>query len=302
MKESDLPPTELPNPKSHDLDRLPPERAAELLLVEEAASVGRLPSVKGKIAKTALMAERSIRAGGRLVYVGAGTSGRLGVLDAVECVPTFRCPPGLVVGVIAGGDRALKEAVEGAEDDTEAGKRSLVDLRVDEKDTVVGIAACGRTPFVLAALREARRRGAGTAFISTELPPDAPEVDVFIPLPVGPEVLAGSTRLKAGTATKIVLNAISTTAMIRLGKVYRNLMVDLQPTNEKLRRRAVRLVCELADAKPETAEKILRETDWEVKTAVLVLKASVPPARARELLKQSGGRLGEALCACGIKP
>jgi N-acetylmuramic acid 6-phosphate etherase len=303
MRDPDLPPTELPNLRSADLDRLSPHGIVELMLREEADAVGRLPRRAGAIAGIAEAAAASLRSGGRLVYVGAGTSGRLGVLDAVECVPTFRCDPSMVVGIIAGGHTALMRAVEGAEDDAEAARAALDRLAVSRKDTVVGIAACGQTPFVLGALEEAKRREAQTALITAgtvHLPPPIEAcIDTTVVLEVGPEVLTGSTRLKAGTATKIVLNAISTTAMIRLGKVYRNLMVDLKPTNEKLRRRAVRLVCELAGVEPDRARLTLAASAWEVKTAVLALRSSRSPAEARSLLGSCGGFLGRALDEAG---
>ena len=295
MPNPELPPTELPNPQSGDLDRADTVEIVRLMFRQEAESVARLLGVALAVAQLAEEAYRSLKAGGRLIYVGAGTSGRLGVLDAVECVPTFRCDPSMVVGVIAGGPQALRKAVEGAEDNRSAGREAIVRLGVGERDTVVGIAACGHTPYVLAALEEAAARQARTGLISAGLPPNPPPLTVHIPLPAGPEILAGSTRLKAGTATKIILNAVSTSAMVRLGKVYKNLMVDLRPTNEKLRRRAVRLVKELAEVGEKQALRALKQADWEVKTAVLMLRRSLSVPQARKLLAASEGHLGRAL-------
>jgi N-acetylmuramic acid 6-phosphate etherase len=295
MPPPDLPPTERPNPRSADLGALTAAGLVGLLLREEAESVARLPSLAEEVAKVVEYASASLRRGGRLIYVGAGTSGRLGVQDAVECVPTFRCDPAMVVGVIAGGDAALKRSIEGAEDDSDGGRAAMHRLGVCSNDTIVGIAACGHTPFVCAALSEAKKLGAAVALVSAGAPDRSLPLDVHISLPTGPEVLTGSTRLKAGTATKIILNAISTATMVRRGKVYRNLMVDLRPTNEKLRKRAVRLVVELAGVDAAKARETLLAAGWEVKTSVLALRASISPAEARAALAACDGFLGRAL-------
>lgn len=295
MRPADIPPTELPNPRSARLDALPPRDAAALLIGEEAAAAAALRDRAGAAAEIAVWAADSLRRGGRLVYIGAGTSGRLGVLDAVECVPTFRTDPRDVVGLIAGGPAALTQAVEGAEDDEADGRAQMRAIGVDARDTVVGIAACGTTPFVLAALREAKARGARTALVTAGAPSPEDFLDALVTLPSGPEVLTGSTRLKAGTATKIILNAISTTAMICLGKVYRNLMVDLRPTNSKLRARAVRLVGELAGADAPAARAALEASRWRVKVAVIALRKGMAPDDAARLLEEHGGFLGKAL-------
>ncbi|HNS00046.1 MAG TPA: N-acetylmuramic acid 6-phosphate etherase [Planctomycetota bacterium] len=291
----EIPPTELSNPRSSRLDALSPAEAAALLMGEEAEAVAALKDRAHSVAEVAVWAADSLRRGGRLIYVGAGTSGRLGVLDAVECVPTFRTEPRQVVGIIAGGPAALTRAVEGAEDNEEEGRAQVRGLEVDARDTVVGIAASGRTPFVLAALREAKARGARAALVTAGHPPPGEPLDALVLLPSGPEVLTGSTRLKAGTATKIVLNAISTTAMICLGKVYRNLMVDLRPTNNKLRARAVRLVRELTGAEATAARAALEAAQWSVKVAVIALRRGLEPEAAERLLAQHGGFLGKAL-------
>ena len=216
------------------------------------------------------MIAHSLRRGGRLFYAGAGTSGRLGILDASECPPTFRLPPDRVQGIIAGGRAALWQSVEGAEDDAAAGAAALAHRGVKPKDVVVGIAAGGRTPFVWGVLGEARQRGARTILLCCnprlEIPP-ARRPDLVIAPDTGPEVLTGSTRLKAGTATKIILNIFTTLAMVRLGKVMGNLMVDLHPSNEKLRARAVRIVQTLTGAGAAAARAALEKAKWRVKAA-----------------------------------
>lgn len=234
--------------------------------------------------------------GGRLVYIGAGTSGRLGVLDASECPPTFNTPPGLVVGVIAGGRRALTESVEAAEDDPDAGVADIVALDITAADAVVGIAASGRTPYVLGAVAEARRRGAFTVGVAcnagTAL---AAVVDVAIEVVVGPEVVSGSTRLKAGTAQKMVLNMLSTGAFVLSGKTYGNLMVDVRATNEKLRQRAVHIVREATDLDAHDATAVLAGAGGEIKTAIVVALAGVSPEQARARIARHGGRVRAAL-------
>jgi N-acetylmuramic acid 6-phosphate etherase len=233
--------------------------------------------------------------GGRLIYVGAGTAGRLGVLDASECPPTFGTPPGLVLGIIAGGPAAILSAQEGAEDDLAAGARIVDELGIDALDAVVGIAASGRTPYVIGALRAARGRGAATIALScNERTPLSDEAELAIEVPVGPEVLAGSTRLKAGTAQKLVLNMISTIAMVRLGKTWGNLMVDLRATNAKLRERAIRITQAVTSADRATAEAALEASGWEVKPAVLIIELGVDMEEARRRLARNG-RLRDAL-------
>ncbi|MCW3814012.1 N-acetylmuramic acid 6-phosphate etherase [Micromonospora sp. DR5-3] len=237
-----------------------------------------------------------LAAGGRLLYVGAGTAGRLGVLDASECPPTFSTPPELVRAVIAGGPAALFAAQEGVEDDEAAGAQAIADCAITAADAVVGISASGRTPYVLAAVRAARQRGALTVGLSCNADtPLSAAADQAIEVPVGPEVLAGSTRLKAGTAQKLVLNMISTISMIRLGKTYDNLMVDLRVTNAKLRDRAVRIIRRVTGAPRAEAEAALDRADLDVKTAILMLDGPVDGADPRQRLAASGGRLRKAL-------
>jgi N-acetylmuramic acid 6-phosphate etherase len=234
--------------------------------------------------------------GGRLFYFGAGTSGRLGVLDASECPPTFRTDPEMVQGVIAGGMEAMFRAKEGAEDSAEGGARDVDDRKIGKNDVVCGIAAGGTTPYVHGALRRARELGAGTIFVTcVQKTPVEAEVDVEIRPQTGPEVLTGSTRLKAGTATKLVLNQLTTITMIRLGKCYENLMVDLKASNSKLQDRAARIVCTLTDASRERAVELLGQSDGHVKVAIVMHKRSVTADVARALLASAGGHLRKAL-------
>jgi len=265
-----LSPTEQRNPRSMNLDRMPLAEAIELFLSEDAKLPGALRAEHAKIERGVRFIVQSFRSGGRLFYVGAGTSGRLGVLDASECPPTFRSDPELVQGIIAGGQQALWSAVEGAEDDAEAGGRAVIFRGVTRKDTVVGIAASGRTPFVWGALREAKRRGAKTILLCFNpnliiAPADRPAL-VIAPR-IGPELLTGSTRLKSGTATKLILNIFTTLAMVQSGKVLGNLMIDVKASNVKLRDRAVRMVRELTGADYETAQRALLKSNWKIKEA-----------------------------------
>jgi N-acetylmuramic acid 6-phosphate etherase len=271
----ELSPTERRNPRSMKLDRLPLAGALELMWSEEAKIPDVLRTQRQPVEKLIRLAVRAFQTGGRLFYVGAGTSGRLGVLDASECPPTFRTPPEQVQGIIAGGVKALHSAVEGAEDDAGAGARAVEFRGVGKNEVVVGIAASGRTPFVWGALAEARRRGAKTALICfnphlTFARGQKP--DLVIAPDLGPEVLTGSTRLKAGTATKLILNAVTTLAMVRRGKVIGNLMVDLNPSNVKLRDRAVRIVAELTGADRASAQETLENHRWIVQAAVQALR------------------------------
>jgi N-acetylmuramic acid 6-phosphate etherase len=247
----------------------------ELMLDAEVKTVPALRREREPILQAVELAAATLKRGGRIFYAGAGTSGRLGILDASECPPTFRASPEMIQGIIAGGQRAIWQAVEGAEDDAEAGARALAYRRPTAKDLVVGIAASGRTPFVWGALGAAKKIGAKTVLLcfNPSLQIDKPHrPDVVIAPNLGPEILTGSTRLKSGTATKIVLNMMSTIAMVRLGKVIGNLMVDLNPSNIKLRDRAIRILRELTNCSPEAAEEALNESGWVVKDAWLSLK------------------------------
>lgn len=265
-----LSPTEQRNPLSEKLDKLPLSKAVALMIAEESKVGPALMKEKRKIERAVEMVVEAFQRGGRLFYVGAGTSGRLGILDAVECPPTFRIPPHRVQGILAGGQSAIWKSVEGAEDSPSAGA-SAIDYRgVNQRDVVIGIAASGRTPFVWGALTEARKKGAKTALICFNpyliIPKDA-RPDLIIAPNVGPEVLTGSTRLKAGTATKVILNTLTTLAMVRMGKVISNLMVDLNASNRKLRERAVRIVQAVTGADATKAHATLEKCNWVVKAA-----------------------------------
>lgn len=268
-------PTEARNPRSRRLDRMALPAAIDLMLSEESLVPSAIARHRPALARLIRRVEKALRAGGRLLYVGAGTSGRLGVLDASECPPTFRTPPEWIQGIMAGGEKALHSAVEGAEDDAGAGHAALVARKVSRRDVVLGIAASGRTPFVWGALAAAREAGAATALLCFNPHlrfPRGLRPETVLAIEVGPEVLTGSTRLKAGTATKLVLNLLTTLAMVRLGKVEENLMIDLNPSNLKLRDRAVRIVGELTGIEAGDARKALEASGWRVADAVRAVR------------------------------
>ncbi len=283
------------------MDLATPIEIVDLMNAEDNLVAQAVGTQRDVIARVIELAEAAIRAGGRIVYVGAGTSGRLGVLDAAECPPTFGTDPSMVVAVIAGGVPALTSAVEGAEDRAEDGARAMDDRHVGEHDLVVGIAASGTTPFVREALIRARARGARTVVISCTAPSESilSVVDVAIVPVVGPEVVTGSTRLKAGTATKMVLNMITTGAMIRIGKTYGNLMVDLRATNAKLLDRSLRIIVELCDLSRESAAELLDAAGGSVKTALAMHKLGADRAQAESALKSVGGVLRRLLSGSG---
>ncbi|MEQ9918071.1 N-acetylmuramic acid 6-phosphate etherase [Pectobacterium aroidearum] len=288
--------SETRNPATMALDQLPTLEMMHAFNQEDRKVPEAIAQVLPAIAEAVDLATASLQAGGRLIYLGAGTSGRLGVLDASECPPTFGVPHGLVIGLIAGGPGALLKAVEGAEDDPALGEADLKALGLTAVDMVIGLAASGRTPYVIGALRYARDVGCRTAAISCNPhSPIAQESQVAISPVVGPEALTGSTRLKSGTAQKLVLNMISTGVMVKLGKVYQNLMVDVKATNVKLLDRACRIVVEATGAERERARQALVLADNEVKPAILMLLANIDVAAARERLKQHNGYLREAL-------
>jgi N-acetylmuramic acid 6-phosphate etherase len=287
-------PTEQRNPRSRGLDLLTMPDLLRVIHEEDRSVLSAVEQALPVIAAVAERAARALGGTGRLVYVGAGTSGRLGVLDAAECPPTFGTDPSRVVALIAGGREAVFRAKEGAEDDREAGAAELKALEPAAEDLIVGIAASGITPYVHGALAAAREAGAGTALVTAGNPEDPPAAYV-IRLATGPEVLAGSTRMKAGTATKMVLNMISTGAMVRIGKVHDNLMVDLRAGSHKLRQRAVRLVSDLTGLTGEEAASALDRAGGEVKTAVVAHELSITPEESRHRIRQSGGHLRGAL-------
>jgi N-acetylmuramic acid 6-phosphate etherase len=268
---SGLSPTEERNPRSMGLDKLPLPQAITLMLSEDGTVPQKLLAERDRLARAVRTLVRAFRRGGRLFYVGAGTSGRLGVLDASECPPTFGTPPGLIQGILAGGQQALWNSVEGAEDDSPGGRRAAQFRGVRRGDVMVGIAASGTTPFVWGALAEARKRGATTILLCFNPRlriPRALRPAIVIAPDLGPEVLTGSTRLKAGTATKLVLNLLTTLSMVRLGKVMSNLMVEVNPSNVKLRSRALRIVRALTGAEEHSARRELERKGWRVKEAV----------------------------------
>ena len=288
--------TEARNPASADLDRLSTIDFVRLVNGEDAKLASAVADQAQEIATAIDLIADSLAGGGRLIYVGAGTSGRLGVLDASECPPTFSTDPGQVVGLIAGGSKALQRAVEGAEDSPEQGASDLRDINLSQRDVVVGIAASGHTPYVIGALNFAREVGAGTVGLSCN--PGCPvseKAEIGIAVAVGPEVLSGSTRMKAGTATKMVLNMLTTGAMVKLGKTYGNLMVDLQATNSKLVQRSIGIVQQLTDLSEADARELLEACGGELKTSIVCHRLEVSVDAARAKLEAVDGRLRQAL-------
>lgn len=265
---------------------------------EDARVAGAVRRELPKIARAVDAIVRALRVGGRLFYVGAGTSGRLAVLDAAECPPTFGTPPKLVRALIAGGERAVLNAVEGAEDSAASGARDLAKSGLTRRDVVVGIAASGTTPYVLGAMRFARRKGAMTiSLTSNRRAPLARQAQIVIVPETGPEVIAGSTRMKAGTAQKMVLNMLSTASMVRLGRVYGNRMIYLEATNEKLRRRTARILEEAAGVDASTAEHTLRQARHRLPVALVMLKTGLNASEAQRRLRTTRGNVREALSA-----
>ena len=287
--------TEQRNPATAEIDRLSALEIARIINREDLRVAPAVGTQLECVARAIEMAEEAFRAGGRLIYVGAGTSGRLGVLDAAEMPPTYGTDPRMVQGIIAGGADALLKAVEGAEDSREAGAAVMDEMEVDGRDFVFGIAASGTTPFVHGALTRAKQRGARAGFLLCTEPEEwmLMVYDVVIAPLVGPEVVTGSTRMKAGTATKLVLNMITTGAMIRLGKVYGNLMVDLRATNEKLRDRSERILMETLDLPRDGARELLARAGGSVKTAMVMHWTGADFEHASEELARAGGRLGD---------
>ncbi len=285
--------TERRNPRTQQLDQATPRELVAMIAAEDATIPAAVAAVAEDIAEALELVEAAFRAGGRLFYVGAGTSGRLGVLDAAECPPTFGSPPEQVQGIIAGGSAALVGAVEGAEDDPAGGGAALDERSVSAQDVVIGIAASGVTPFVRGALTRAREIGAATVLVTCADPPEEVrrQATLAIVIRTGPEVVTGSTRMKAGTATKLVLNTITTGAMVRLGKTYGNLMVDLQATNAKLVDRGQRIVMEVAGVDRASAMTALAAADGSVRTAIVVARTGSTRVEAERLLTQHDHRL-----------
>ncbi|NIM50040.1 MAG: N-acetylmuramic acid 6-phosphate etherase [Gemmatimonadales bacterium] len=288
--------TERRNPRTVGIDVASSLEIVDMMNAEDRRVPEAVHQVREETAKVIDLVVEAFREGGRLIYVGAGTSGRLGVLDSAECPPTFGTPPEMVVGVIAGGPAALVRSQEGAEDDREGGAAAVDDLGVSRRDVVVGIAASGTTPYVRVALRRAQELGARTVLLTCADPPEGlvESCDVVIVVRVGPEVLTGSTRLKAGTATKLVLNTITTGAMIRLGKAFGNLMVDLMALSDKLRDRGERIVMEACAVGREEARRAIEAASGNVKLAIVMVRRGVDADEARALLDSAGGLVRRA--------
>lgn len=289
--------TELRNSRSMNIDRLSIADAVDVLNAEDATIPAAVAAAKAEVCAAIELVVAAFERGGRLFYVGAGTSGRLGVLDASECPPTFLSDPRMVQGLIAGGWDALRKAVEGAEDSAEDGARVVDDNQLGPSDVLMGIAAGGTTPYVHGAIRRAKERGAKTVFfacVKREHVPD--EADVSIRVLVGPEVITGSTRMKAGTATKLVLNTITTVSMVRIGKVYENLMVDVNTrANKKLVDRGTRMIMTITGLDRAAAAKLLDESGGHVKTAIVMHARGADRAAAEGLLREAGGHLAKVV-------
>jgi N-acetylmuramic acid 6-phosphate etherase len=288
--------TEQRLPESMSLDAMSIEDAVALMNQQDARAVAAVAEQRANVASAVKLAVQAFRVGGRLLYVGAGTSGRLGVLDAAECPPTFRTDPEMVQGIMAGGENAMFKAKEGAEDSADEGAAAMDEKKVGARDVVMGIATGGTTPFVHGALRRAAALGAKTIFFScVQAVPNEAQVDVVIRPLTGPEVVTGSTRLKAGTATKLVLNMISTLSMVQLNKVYENLMVDLRATNTKLWDRGARIIATITNLPRDAAMDLLKKADGHVKVAIVMHKRNIPADDARVLLSQHDGKLRDAI-------
>jgi N-acetylmuramic acid 6-phosphate etherase len=288
--------TEQRNPRSSDIDRMDAAALVELINSEDATVAGAVARERAAIARAVELVVGQFRRRGRLIYTGAGTSGRLGVLDAAECPPTFGTDPDMIVGLIAGGHGALVRAKEGAEDDRESGASDLAALDPSADDVVMGIATSGGTPYVRGALEEAQRAGARTIFLCcTPVQEDSVPADILITPLTGPEVVTGSTRMKAGTATKLVLNSITTAAMVLSGKTYGNLMVDLVATCDKLRDRACRILVETTGLGYDEAGDAIAAAHGSVKAAIVMVKAGVALEEAESRLEKSGGFVRLAL-------
>lgn len=288
--------TEATNPASETIDTLSPIEFVRLMNGEDALVAQAVGREAAAIAQAVRVIADRIRNGGRLIYIGAGTSGRLGVLDASECPPTFSTPPELVVGLIAGGDSALRKSAEGIEDHPEIAVEDLDRVALNSADVLVGIATSGRTPYVIGAVQHAREIGAFAIGLACNKDSAlAQAADLMITPVVGPEIISGSTRMKAGTATKMVLNMLTTGTMVQLGKTYGNLMVDLRATNSKLIARSRRILASLTSVTESVAEQRLATCNGELKTAVVMIQRKVSPSSARQLLAESGGQLRLAL-------
>ncbi|MCD8897988.1 N-acetylmuramic acid 6-phosphate etherase [Mammaliicoccus sciuri] len=282
--------TETRNEHSSKLDTLTPEQFVDVMNNEDQKVAQFIKEENHAIAQLITQVINGLNNGGRLIYMGAGTSGRLGVLDAAECVPTFGVTPDVVVGLIAGGPSAMTVAVEGAEDDESLGEQDLRDLNINEHDTVIGIAASGRTPYVIGGLRYAQSINVPTGCVTCNKASEVGKhADYPVQVDVGPEVLTGSTRLKAGTAQKLILNMISTGSMVGIGKVYENLMIDVKPTNKKLKQRAINMIQEVLQTTDEDSERLFNQSDEQVKVAIVMGMHGISKEEALVRLKQAKG-------------
>lgn len=294
--------TEDINDATKNIDMMSIEDILSIMNDENDNVMSAVKNAIPEITKVAKKAYDTISSGGRVVYIGAGTSGRLGVLDASECPPTFSVPKDMFIGLIAGGDTALRNAIEGAEDDKEACAKDLGEIGFSKKDMLIGIAASGRTPYVIGGLSYAKNIGAYTvAVVNNHDTAMGKIADTTVELLTGPEVISGSTRLKAGTSQKIVLNMISTSVMIKYGKVYDNLMVDLNPTNEKLKLRAINIVMKIAKIDEEKAKKTLLEADGKTKLAIVMIMTNKSKKDSEKILDDANGVLKKALLNSGVK-
>jgi len=286
--------TEKINPRTVHLDKCSPLEVVELILQEDRAIVEAVHKQKDSIAKAIELVVGRLKLGGRLFFIGAGTSGRLGVIEAAECPPTFGTDPSLIQAFIAGGRDAIWQSIEGAEDSRTEAEGFLTEAGLSKDDTVIGIAASASTPFVEGGLQYAKNLGSGSVLVTCN-PVNSSIAEVTIELLVGPEVVVGSTRMKAGTVTKMVLNMITTASMVQLGKTYGNLMVDVQPKSAKLRDRAKRIVVQIAEVSEEKAEELLEQSGWDVKASIVMEKKGLGLKDSKELLEKSNGFLREAL-------
>ncbi len=286
--------TEKINPRTLHLDKCSPLEVVELILQEDRAIVEAVHKQKDSIAKAIELVVGRLKLGGRLFFIGAGTSGRLGVIEAAECPPTFGTDPSLIQAFIAGGRDAIWQSIEGAEDSRTEAEGFLTEAGLSKDDTVIGIAASASTPFVEGGLQYAKNLGSGSVLVTCN-PVNSSIAEVTIELLVGPEVVVGSTRMKAGTVTKMVLNMITTASMVQLGKTYGNLMVDVQPKSAKLRDRAKRIVVHIAEVSEEKAEELLEQSGWNVKASIVMEKKGLGLKDSKELLEKSNGFLREAL-------
>lgn len=292
--------TEQQNKKTENIDLLSPFEIVGLMNQEDLKVAKIVQSCLKDIALGVEFVEDSFLKGGRLLYFGAGTSGRLGVLDASECPPTFNSAADMVQGFIAGGDNALRFAIEGAEDSFAAGQQSVGDAQVTKNDTVVALSASGNPNYIMGVLEKARIQGAKTVVVTCNEKAESKKLaDCFICAPVGPEVITGSSRLKAGTAQKMILNMLTTASMIRIGKVYKNYMIDVKPTNKKLKKRAAGIVSEIANVDEDKASKLLEENDYKIKHCILMIKYKLSFEEANDALKKNNGVLRKAIAQLG---